>query len=70
MAGQVASGRQDGSPSVRPELRKFSRANVFGAALEFMDGLGYITTIEFAEPLARLSRRSGAKPDRRGSLER
>jgi hypothetical protein len=41
----------------------------FGAApLEFMDGLSYRMIIEFAEPLARLSRRSfGAKRDRRGS---
>ena len=32
-----------------------------------MDGLSYTTVIEFAEPLARLSRRSvGAKGDRRG----
>jgi len=35
--------------------------------LEFMDGLSYTTSIELAEPLARLSRRSQAKTDRRGS---
>ena len=37
--------------------------------LDFMDDLDYTTIIEFAEPLARPSRRSlGAKGDRRGSL--
>jgi hypothetical protein len=39
----------------------------YGATSEFMDGLNYTTVIELAEPLARLSRRSGAKTDRRGS---
>ncbi len=32
-----------------------------------MDGLSYTKNIELVEPLARLSRRSGAKTDRRGS---
>ena len=39
----------------------------YGATSKFMNGLSYTTIIEFAEPLARLSRRSRAKTDRRGS---
>jgi len=48
-----------------PSLRSY------GGTSEFMDDLGYTTVIEPAEPLTRLSHRSRAKTDRRGSaLER
>lgn len=42
----------------------------YGATVEFMNGLGYTTIIEFAEPLAGPSPRSRAKTDRCGPLGR
>ena len=44
-----------------PSLRSY------GGTSEFMNGLSYTTIVEFPEPVARLSRRSQAKTDRRGS---
>ena len=50
-----------------PRWSPFRRRSLrYGATSEFMNGFGYTTMIELAEPLACLSRRSRAKTDRRG----